>query len=100
MEPKRLCRASIDKKICGVCGGLAHYLGVDSQRIHNLIKSQRSCTLKKCIRRPVTAHTVHDVTASHIPLDHRVACVHIILQIGIHRDRRVTPPSRRLKKPG
>ena len=41
-----------------------------------------------------------DVTASHIPLDHRVACVHIILQIGIHRDRRVTPPSRRLKKPG
>lgn len=30
MEPKRLCRASIDKKICGVCGGIAHYLGVDS----------------------------------------------------------------------
>ena len=30
MEPKRLCRASIDKKICGVCGGIAHYFGVDS----------------------------------------------------------------------
>ena len=22
MEPKRLCRASVDKKICGVCGGI------------------------------------------------------------------------------
>ena len=32
MEPKRLCRASIDKKICGVCGGLAHYLGVSCRR--------------------------------------------------------------------
>ena len=30
MEPKRLCRASIDKKICGVCGGIAHYFDVDS----------------------------------------------------------------------
>ena len=30
MEPKRLCRASIDKKICGVCGGIAHYFGIDS----------------------------------------------------------------------
>ena len=29
MEPKRLCRASIDKKICGVCGGIAEYFGVD-----------------------------------------------------------------------
>ena len=22
MEPKRLCRASVDKKFCGVCGGI------------------------------------------------------------------------------
>ena len=29
MEPKRLCRASVDKKICGVCGGIAEYFGVD-----------------------------------------------------------------------
>ena len=27
---KRLCRASIDRKILGVCGGLARYFGVDS----------------------------------------------------------------------
>ena len=27
---KKLYRASIDKKICGVCGGIAHYFGVDS----------------------------------------------------------------------
>ena len=33
MEPKKLCRASIDKKIFGVCGGLAHYFGVDSSLI-------------------------------------------------------------------
>ena len=33
MEPKRLCRASIDKKICGVCGGIAHYFDVDSNLI-------------------------------------------------------------------
>ena len=30
MEEKKLYRASIDKKICGVCGGIAHYVGVDS----------------------------------------------------------------------
>ena len=29
-EQKKLYRASIDKKICGVCGGIAHYFGVDS----------------------------------------------------------------------
>ena len=29
MEPKRLCRASVDKKICGVCGGIAEYFGLD-----------------------------------------------------------------------
>ena len=30
MEKKRLCRASRDKKIFGVCGGIAHYFGIDS----------------------------------------------------------------------
>ena len=30
MEEKKLYRASIDKKICGVCGGIAHYFGIDS----------------------------------------------------------------------
>lgn len=29
MENKTLCRASIDKKIFGVCGGIAHYMNVD-----------------------------------------------------------------------
>ena len=27
---RKLCRASIDKKIFGVCGGIAHYFGIDS----------------------------------------------------------------------
>ena len=30
MENKKLCRASLDKKIFGVCGGIAHYFGLDS----------------------------------------------------------------------
>ena len=30
METKKLCRASFDKKIFGVCGGIAHYFGLDS----------------------------------------------------------------------
>ncbi len=30
MEQKKLYRASIDKKIFGVCGGIAHYFGIDS----------------------------------------------------------------------
>lgn len=30
MEKKKLCRASLDKKVFGVCGGIAHYFGVDS----------------------------------------------------------------------
>jgi phage shock protein C len=28
-EPRRLMRSIYDKKIAGVCGGFAHYLGVD-----------------------------------------------------------------------
>lgn len=27
---KRLCRSRLDKKIFGVCGGIAEYLGIDS----------------------------------------------------------------------
>lgn len=30
MEQKKLYRASIDKKIFGVCGGIAHYFSIDS----------------------------------------------------------------------
>ena len=30
MEQKKLYRSSTDKKICGVCGGLAEYFGCDS----------------------------------------------------------------------
>ena len=30
MEQKKLYRASIDKKIFGVCGGIAEYFGIDS----------------------------------------------------------------------
>lgn len=33
MEPKKLCRASIDKKIFGVCGGIAHYFNIDSNLV-------------------------------------------------------------------
>ncbi len=29
MEQKRLYRASIDKKIFGVCSGIAHYFNID-----------------------------------------------------------------------
>lgn len=29
MEKKKLCRASLDKKVFGVCGGIAHYFDVD-----------------------------------------------------------------------
>lgn len=29
MENKRLCKSRTDKKIFGVCGGVAKYLGVD-----------------------------------------------------------------------
>ena len=28
--PKRLYRSAVDRKICGVCGGLADYFGLDS----------------------------------------------------------------------
>ena len=30
MGNKKLYRASIDKKICGVCGGIANYFDIDS----------------------------------------------------------------------
>lgn len=30
MEQKKLYKSRLDKKICGVCGGLAKYLEVDS----------------------------------------------------------------------
>ncbi|MBR5144457.1 MAG: PspC domain-containing protein [Clostridia bacterium] len=30
MSGKKLYKSNTDKKICGVCGGLAEYLGIDS----------------------------------------------------------------------
>ena len=33
---KKLYRSKVDKKICGVCGGLAEYLNVDSTVIRLL----------------------------------------------------------------
>ena len=33
MEPKKLCRASVDKKLFGVCGGIAHYFNLDSNLV-------------------------------------------------------------------
>ena len=30
---KKLYRASIDKKLFGVCGGIAHYFGIDSMLV-------------------------------------------------------------------
>lgn len=37
MEPnKRLTRSSTDKKIAGVCGGLAEYFGIDSTLVRLL----------------------------------------------------------------
>lgn len=32
-EMKKLYKSRYDKKICGVCGGIAEYLGVDSTLI-------------------------------------------------------------------
>ena len=32
-SPKRLYRSASDRKICGVCGGLADYFGLDSTLI-------------------------------------------------------------------
>ncbi len=32
-SPKRLYRSATDRKICGVCGGLADYFGLDSTLI-------------------------------------------------------------------
>ena len=29
-NPKKLYKSKTDKKICGVCGGLAEYIGIDS----------------------------------------------------------------------
>ena len=36
MEKKKLCRASRDKKIFGVCGGIAEYFNVDPTLIRLL----------------------------------------------------------------
>ena len=33
---KNLYRASIDKKLFGVCGGIAHYFGIDSTLVRLL----------------------------------------------------------------
>ena len=27
---KKLCKSNTDRKICGVCGGVAEYFGIDS----------------------------------------------------------------------
>lgn len=30
---KKLCKSSSNRKICGVCGGIAEYLGVDATMV-------------------------------------------------------------------
>ena len=37
METKRLIKSRKDRKICGVCGGIAQYLNVDSTVIRLLM---------------------------------------------------------------
>ncbi len=37
METKRLLKSRKDRKICGVCGGIAQYLNVDSTVIRLLM---------------------------------------------------------------
>ena len=51
MEEKKLYRASIDKKICGVCGGIAHYFGVDSTLVR-LIAVVLFFAGRRCSRHP------------------------------------------------
>lgn len=34
---KKLCKSSLDKKICGVCGGFAEFFGIDATLIRLLI---------------------------------------------------------------
>ncbi len=36
MNEKKLTKSAIDRKICGVCGGIAEYLNVDSTVIRLL----------------------------------------------------------------
>jgi phage shock protein PspC (stress-responsive transcriptional regulator) len=37
MEQKKLYRSATDKKVCGVCGGLAEYFGCDSTIIRIIV---------------------------------------------------------------
>lgn len=37
MNNKKLYKSNTDKKICGVCGGLAEYLGIDSTIIRLIL---------------------------------------------------------------
>ncbi len=30
MNKKKFCKSKTDKKVCGVCGGVAQYFGIDS----------------------------------------------------------------------
>lgn len=37
MSKKKLYKSSVDKKVCGVCGGLAEYLNIDSTLVRLLV---------------------------------------------------------------
>ncbi len=42
---KKLYRSNRDKKLCGVCGGLAEYLGIDSTIVRLIVIIFGFCTL-------------------------------------------------------
>lgn len=46
---KRLCKASIDKKICGVCGGLAEYFNIDPTIVRIIYAVFTVCSLGTAI---------------------------------------------------
>lgn len=37
MNEKKLCKSLTDRKICGVCGGIAEYLNIDATVIRLLM---------------------------------------------------------------
>ena len=52
MEPKKLCRASIDKKLFGVCGGIAHYFNLDSNLVRLIAAIPATATTQRAITTP------------------------------------------------
>ena len=90
-------RARVSARVKPLQGSAGHkaVVGVVEYRlrphkVHQTVKALSGKTFEECVLLPACAHTVDNITALIVLVQHAIHRIHIILQVGIHGNRHVT----------